>query len=64
VLPGAGEEGDKLMGGGPQVADASIRGQGSDVQQNAGGTVKLHILIIDANGARRDSPPAKAGPRA
>jgi hypothetical protein len=48
VLPGAGEKGDKLMGGWPQVADAPIGGQGSDVQQNAGGAVKRHDLIMDA----------------
>jgi hypothetical protein len=50
VLPGACEKGDKFMGGRPQVADAPIRGQGSDVQQNSGGPVKFHALIIDATG--------------
>jgi hypothetical protein len=52
VLPGAGEEGDKLMGGRPQVADAPIRGQGSDVQQNSGGAEKRHGLIISESGCR------------
>jgi hypothetical protein len=64
VLPGACEKGDKFMGGRPQVADAPIRGQGSDVQQNSGGPVKFHALIIDATGALRDAQPVKASPHA
>jgi hypothetical protein len=38
------------MGGRPQVTDASIGGQGSDVQQNSGGSVKRHGLIIGGRG--------------
>ncbi len=55
VLPGAGEEGDKLMGGRSQVADAPIRGQGSYVQQNSGGAKKSHGLIISESYAARDA---------
>jgi hypothetical protein len=62
VLPGGGEEVDKLMGGRPQIADAPIGGQGSDVQQNAGGAVKCHGLIIGGSGAGRDAQPGKARP--
>jgi hypothetical protein len=38
------------MGGRPQVADAAQGGQGSDVQQNSGGTLKIHNCIIGASG--------------
>ena len=50
VLLGCGEKGHKLMGGRPQVADAAHGGQGSDVQQNSGGTLKIHNCIIRAAG--------------
>jgi hypothetical protein len=38
------------MGGRPQVADSAQGGQGSDVQQNSGGTLKIHNSIIGAAG--------------
>jgi hypothetical protein len=62
VLPGGGEEGDKLMGGRPQVADTPVGGQGSDVQQNSGGTVKRHDLIIGGRGAARDARKVRKRP--
>ena len=46
VLPGGGEKGDKLVRGGPKVADAPVGGQRADVEQNSGGTLELHVFII------------------
>jgi hypothetical protein len=56
VLLGGGQEGRKLVGGRPQVTDASVGGQGSDVQQNSGRTLKLHGFIISAAAAECRNP--------
>ena len=50
VLFGLGEEVDELVRGGAEVADAAIRGERGDMEQNAGGTLKFHGLIIDGLG--------------
>jgi hypothetical protein len=50
MLFGGGEKGKELMGGGTEVADASGGGQRADMEQNSGGTLKLHIFIIGWKG--------------
>jgi hypothetical protein len=46
VLPSLGEKGHEVMGGRTEVADAPVGGERGDVQQNSGGTLKLHVFII------------------
>jgi hypothetical protein len=46
MLLGGGQKIDKLMRRRAKVADAALRRQGSDVEQNAGRTHELHVLII------------------
>jgi len=46
VLPGCGEKRYEFVGRGAQIADASVGGQRADMKKNAGGTLKIHGLII------------------
>jgi hypothetical protein len=53
----------KFMGGGAEVADAAVRGERSNVQQNARSSLKFHALIIAAQGAGSSDAKAKASQR-
>jgi hypothetical protein len=47
MLAGRGQERHKLVGRWAQVADAAVGGQRADVEEYAGRTLKMHVLIIE-----------------
>ena len=53
VLLGGGQKIDERMRRRAQIADAAIGGQRGNVQQNAGGTLKLHMFLL-SDGRRMD----------